>query len=466
MKIKPSIKRPWIVAWLAVSLMLVVACRPHQVETGPIRPPVILVVIDTLRADHVGCYGYERDTTPNLDALAADAVRFANAHAAASWTVPSMTSLLTGVYPWDHGITKAEVINRGKVGGQPLLSERFLTLAESLQAAGYATFGVSANYHLNAKFGMGQGFDQYQVFGWVARGPVDRQVDAWLGEMRNLRKEKKPYFLFVHYFDPHHPYLPQPEHLARWRKNVDLQAQRQYFEDRFLQEIDTEEIYNDPEHMSLLIDLYDAEIVAADESVGRLLQNLPDVDESLVIVTADHGEAFGEHRNMIHGLDLYAETERVPLLIKLPNGERAGQVMPDHVSLIDLYPTIAGFAGAEKPKYLAGIDMLGASLSNQAAERLLFASIERSSAHRWRSIITGDRKWMLHEGADEQFLFDLAADPAEKNNIFDKQGENFCDFMALWVSNAHPSPLFPPGESREMDPEERRQLKNLGYIGN
>lgn len=463
MKIDQKYKKTLHFAVVIVLLLLYSAgCRPHQVETTPAGRPVILIVIDTLRADHVGCYGYQRKVTPNIDAFAAGAVRFANAHAAASWTVPSMTSMLTGVYPWDHGITKAEVINNGKVGGQPILSDQFTTLAEALQAAGYATFGVSANYHLHHKFGMGQGFDQYQVFGWVNRGPVDRQVEAWQNQLFRLRAQKKPYFLLVHYFDPHHPYLPSPEYIADWRPNVDLEAEKEYFDERFLKEINSEEIYNDPEHLQLLADLYDGEIAATDESVGKLLQSLPDLDDSLVIITSDHGEAFGEHHNMIHGLDLYAETERVPLLIKFPGKDRAGQVVSEPVSLIDLYPTIAGFAEAEKPKYLAGVDLF----ADQLAERTLYAMIERSSAHRWRAIITGGKKWLYEERTEEQFLFDLAADPAEKHNLIAEKSENGSDYKALWMSAARRSPLFPPGESHEMDPEERRQLKNLGYIGN
>jgi arylsulfatase len=202
--------------YLLLGLMIVlVACAGCEAK----RPNIVIVLIDTLRADHVGAYGYPRTVTPNLDALAKKSIVFKNAQAASSWTVPSVTSLFTGTYPWSHGVTYAEV-KEGEIKTQQKLSDQFVTLAETLKKRGYATFCISANYHLHAQYGLAQGFDYDKVFFFSDREPVDKQVRFWMPQMVGLQEQKKPYFLYVHYFDAHAPYKYQPDFTPKINNKV------------------------------------------------------------------------------------------------------------------------------------------------------------------------------------------------------------------------------------------------------
>ena len=429
------------------------------------KPPVIVFVIDTWRSDHTGCYGYERNVTPNIDALAKNAVRFTTAHAASSWTVPSVASLFTGVYPWDHGVTKAEVSTASSVDYQLTLADEFTTLAESMKEAGYETFGVSANYHLHEKYGMAQGFDHFKAFGFRVREPVDLQIKDWLPKMRQAVRQGKPYFLYVHYFDPHHPYLPVEPFIREWMPEYDSKKVEAIIGEGFMTRALEGEFYDQPEMLQAIMDLYDSEIRAGDDSVGRWLKELPGIDEALIVVTSDHGEAFGDHRNMIHGHDLYTETLQVPLVMRFPGGEHAGRAPSHAVSLVDLFPTIAKYVGAAVPDYVAGKDLLG-QLDNPPVDRYLFAETERVEGFHWRAVITTKHKWMLSMKDKRQEFYDLTADPREQNNLIlpARTHAMASEFYAVWVKNRKHRPLFKPGNAGTISPELRNQLKALGYL--
>lgn len=449
---------------VALSLALLPGCPGKAKRARRGKPPVVLIVVDTLRADHVGCYGYSRPTTPNIDAFAAGAVRFDAAHAAASWTVPSMASLFTGVYAWDHGVVQAQVVGPGEIEEQLTLAEDFVTLAETLKGAGYETFGVSANYHLHEKYGMGQGFDHYKAFGFRDREPVDLQVKDWRGNLAKLQRRGQPYFLYVHYFDPHHPYLPVEPYVREWRPQYeDGQVEAAIGKD-FVKRADAGEFFDQPDVMQLLVDLYDSEIRAADDSVGKLLADLPGIEDAVVIVTADHGEAFGDHRNMIHGRDLYRETLRVPLLVRFPDKAHAGRVVPDAVSLVDVYPTVAAAVGAETPPYLAGLDLRAGLDTGLPADRVLFAETERGTDQHWRAAITTGRKWLHLLSSDTPEFYDLAADPLETRNLLPGGADEANDFRRAWLKKRRVRPRFKPGSAGALDPALRDQLKNLGYL--
>ncbi|MDP8222873.1 MAG: sulfatase [Candidatus Lernaella stagnicola] len=453
------------IAIFALVVLLLPGCKNlKQGRTGrQAKPPVVIFVIDTWRADHAGCYGYERNVTPNIDRWSQQATRFVTAHSPSSWTVPAMASMFTGVYPWSHGVVKAEISDASKVDYQPTLAEQFTTLAEAMKAAGYETFGVSGNYHLHEKYGMAQGFDHYTAFGFRTRDPVDLQIKDWLPKLQQLQRQGKPYFLFVLYFDPHHPYLPVEPFISQWRPDYDEDKLRELVGESFAKRAYAGDYDNDPKTLQIFKDLYDSEIAAADNSVGRWLKELPGIDDALVVVTADHGEAFADHQNMIHGTDLYNETVHVPLLVKFPGGEYAGKAPTHAVSTVDLYPTIADYTGASLPAYLEGQDLL-AGLAKPDAKRYLFAETERAEQAHWRAVITTQEKWVMRASDKVQKFYNLLADPTEQRDLYVPEHEPSSKFYAVWVKHNRHKPLYEPGSAGEVTKELRDTLKELGYL--
>jgi arylsulfatase A-like enzyme len=452
----------WLLTSLAVSLP---GCgrwlRP------PAKPPIILIIIDTLRADHVGAYGYSRPTTPNLDKFAVQAQRYDNAQAPATWTVPSMASLFTGVYPWRHGVNTATLTGHRGVEMQPVLSDRFVTLAETLKKAGYATYGATANGHMGPQFGMAQGFDHYESFMFLNRGAVAKVIENWNRDLRKLYRRGQPFFLYVHYFDPHHPYQANKPWINKWRPNVDLDWVKDIAGNHFTGAVASGRFYEHPEEMQFLIDLYDSEVAAVDASVDQVLRVLPDLRRCLIVVTSDHGEAFGDHQNMMHGQDLYAETLRVPLFIKWPGNEFAGSLVNEPVSLVDLYPTLAKLAGAAPPDYLDGVDIRPLGRGEKSGPRAIFAATGRSDGTRWSGVLAGGFKWMRHDSVGTELLYRYVNDPTDTQNLTRRNPEAVERLRRLWDERANAEILFPPGDTGVgIDPAAREQLKNLGYINN
>lgn len=449
---------------LGLATSTLTGCR-RLLSRKPDKPPIIIILIDTWRADHAGVYGYQRDITTNIDLFATGAVRFDNAQATASWTVPSIVSLFTGVYPWRHGITRATLDGEKGVKSQPILNPRYITLAESLKAAGYATFGVSANGHLDPKYGMGQGFDNYEVFSFSNQGQVNDTLKKWNRQLRRTYRKGQPYFLFVHYFDPHHPYLPHKKWLDEWRPGFDPKSVADYTDaNKFMKKVSKQFFYDNPAEMQVLIDLYDSEIAFVDNSLGGLLSKLPGAKDAVVVVTADHGEAFGDHHNMLHGSDLYRETMRVPLIIQWPGKQFAGRSVTAPVSLVDLYPTLAGWAGAAPPPYLDGRD-LRALPDRPAGDDLIYAETHRGDDHHWMAVLSGQYKWMREEDTGVEMLYRLDQDPAETRNLAEAEAEQNARLRELWEKRPHPAVLFEPGDTgKNIDPDLEKKLRNLGYL--
>src|SRR6266481_5098114 len=281
-------------------------------------PNVVLITIDTLRADHLGCYGYQQIKTPNIDSLAAEGARFARAFTVVPVTLPSHTAMLTGTYPMLSGMHD---FSANKLGPQQT------TLASVLKQAGYVTGAVVASAVLDSRFGLNQGFDFYFDhfdFSRLEEANLDEmerpgnvvadQALDWLG-----KNSQKKFFLWMHLYDPHYPYRP-PEPYSR-------------------------EYASQP---------YDGEIAFADEQVGRLLRFLKDkglYQNTVIVLSGDHGESLGEHGEKTHGFFIYNATMHVPLIIRLPENRlpnaAARTVVADPVSLVDLMPTILGAVGLE-----------------------------------------------------------------------------------------------------------------------
>ena len=309
------------------------------------RPNLLVVLVDTLRADHLGLYGYDRPTSPRLDALAAEAVVFENAIAQSSWTKPAVATLLTGLSPLAHGVNSPEA-------GLPDTAPR---LAESLAGAGYRTAAVVTNAHLGEGSGFAAGFERYD---FLPDAPNDApeavgRALSWLAE----HDGSKPFFLYLHLIDPHAPYAPSEEARRRFAR---AEQARGLGSVSFLRRLAAREIEPSQEVTRGLIDLYDAEIADTDRHLGVLWDELERrglLRDTLLVFVSDHGEAFGDHGVFGHGWDLHQEVLRVPLFIRPPGGG-AGRREASPVSQMDVTATLLGAAGLAPLPGSAGRDLL------------------------------------------------------------------------------------------------------------
>lgn len=393
------------------------------------RPNVLLITIDTLRADRVGAYGYKGAQTPVLDRLAAGGVRFDDATAHAVLTLPAHAAMLTGRYPGAFGL---------RLNGMGSVPQDAVTVAERLKGAGYSTGAVVASAVLSESFGLDQGFDAYddrismQTSETVALADLYRSADRVTTAAREwIQAQKGPWFLWVHYYDPHLPYAAPQKYAA-------LTPGRPY----------------------------DAEVAFTDAEIGRLLSAI-DTKRSVVIATADHGEALGEHGEPDHGFFLYDATLRVPLVIAAP-GVRA-RIVTEQVRHVDLPATISELAGVAAPR-TPGED--GESLVPllKGGSR---TEIPLSLAESWypklhfgwselRSVRSGEWKFIAAPNAE---LYDVRTDPRETRNV---ARERATVGMRLAGEIARLTATFKKGSAipaEQPDPAAVQRLQSLGYLG-
>ncbi len=426
------------------SLLSALGCAPESRE----RPPsVVLVSLDTLRADHVGLYGYGRDTTPFLDRFARQCLTFENALAPAPWTLISHMTMLTGLYPVQHGVVERDLA----------LHPENVLLAERLQRAGYQTVGLYCPGWIHPRHGFDRGFD-------VFRGHADAEAAAiHLSEELARLDPERPVFLFLHLFDAHSGPLERGER-AVYRAPPPYQ---EFFAPGVEERLPAEpaEVQWDsvgklePQELEAIVATYDGGIRHVDarlEEMFATLEHAGWLADTLVIVTSDHGEALGQREGRLKGHGgYYQEGLRVPLLVRHPGGLRAGERVAGVVSLADIVPTIFETTGLET----TGIE---AALPGQS----LFAPIasERVVAAAWPAqllVFQGPRK--LRRTPDGTTVgIDLAADPLEEAPGQARPGE----FDSLWRG------LFPAGKSwpsarsiGEIPPAELDELRRLGYVG-
>jgi arylsulfatase A-like enzyme len=428
----------------------------HQAAATDGGPHVIVLSIDTLRADHLGCYGYERPTSPHIDALAGDALLYENVHAHSNSTAPSHMTLLSGVLPPTHGVRHRAA--RGPSPDLPLL-------AELLGRAGWQTAAFADGGYLTAPFGFARGFDVFDSRLERFDAKLDR-IERWLGTA-----EDRPTMLFVHTYGVHAPYLPARAHdiftdpaydgplAARVAALLSLESD----EGRWPPFEQTKDAFwgdrgaLDEEDRAHLVDLYDGCLHEVDAGVGRLLDALERkgwLDDAWLVVTSDHGEAFGEHGTYGHR-QLYEEELHVPLLVRPPGGFPGGRRVADAAGLSDVAPTLLE---------AAGLPATGAD------------------AEAYRALIHGGRKLLAHGAAGRRELYDLRADPDEGR-----------DLLATAEADAGPSPeasalramhealeglladisvrcralrsrLGEPEEEAGLDPEQEAALRALGYV--
>lgn len=412
-------------------------------QAPPPRWNVLLVSLDTTRADHIGCYGDEQARTPNIDALASRGVLFEDAVAPAPITLPSHSSLMTGKLPLAHGV---------RDNGLFVLGEQHQTMAESLRDRGYRTAAAIASYPLQARFGIGQGFELFDdhitashedLFGQKVfpksrlyfderqAGDVNEAIWPWLEE-----HHEEPFFLWLHYFDAHQPLEPPP-----------------------------------PYDQIFAHDPYRGEIAYADESIGTVLQRLDDLgvrERTLVIVTADHGEGLGEHREATHSMLLYQSTLHVPLIIAAPQGVAGGRV-EERVSLVDVLPTVLELLEIEIPTGVQGRSLAhhltGANAEPPSRQREVYAeTLSPRLARNWgelRALFVGDHKY-VHGPRPE--LYDLASDPREQHDLVAEQPEVASGLRVRLERFVRQHAVEGLDASTTLDDEGARQLQALGYL--
>ena len=448
-------------------------------QAGVAPPNIVLVSIDSLRPDHLGSYGYGKPTSPTIDRLASEGVRFASAVSTTSWTLPSHAALFTGLADSAHGL----------VDNGLRLAEQHVTLAEALGAAGYATAGFFGGPYLHPTFGLAQGFETYHSCmtgvgvdlsdGKIREqaraehgpshgditGPRTREEVARWADTRASGTDRRPFFLFLHLWDVHFDYLPPP----RYAK---------LFDPDYRGTLDGRDVMHDPrihrgmsrrdlEHLEAL---YDGEIRFTDDILGEILAALDArgmLDDTVIVVTADHGEEFFEHGSRGHAQTLFDEVLRVPLIVHWRGTIAGGQVVETQVGLIDLMPTLLAIAGAPPREAIMGRD-LSPLLRAEVIEEEPRLSELHLDYNGLVALRTNESK--LASLGGERFLhFDLEADSGEQHPLpnrgraFDAARvalqERVAEARSIAEGRRH------PGAVRfEVEPEMRERLESLGYI--
>lgn len=394
------------------------------------QPNIVLIMIDTLRPDYLDLNGYPRETAPFLKRLASESTVFENAFSTSSWTAPATASAITSLYPTEHGLqigVYAQAVVQAKLRNEKLnqpnaalppigdglhdlpdnlirfqtLSPDLTTVAEILQSRGYATYGISTNINVSAEMNFDQGFDHfYQKTLLPAEG-----IYAYLHERAHSIRQNAPYFLYIHLMDPHTPYHPR----------------KPYFQEQATPEEQVRETYL-------------SEIRYMDDYLAMLFDEFEMDANTLVAVITDHGEEFWDHGNIGHGPSLYGELNDVLMLYFGPDLSVPAQRVPLNVSLIDVIPTMLDLAGVEAPELdFSGTSLLPvvrqtkeqASLEAQLGERVLFAQrvvpTTTGVLEIWAAMLKERKLIVDPRRGRENELFDLAGDPAEKDNLAERE---------------------------------------------
>ena len=435
---------------LCISLAVLLGCFSCIGKKGEERPRnMILIIVDTLRQDHLGCYGYDRAHTPSIDQLASGGTRFNQARTAVPLTLPSITSILTSTYPLYHNI---------KVNGSYTLEDSTLTLAEVFKKNGFRTAAFIGSIALARQHGLYQGFDLYDEefnepdhapdtgavpLRWVqSRGQrkASEVVDSAIGWLEKMKGE--PFFLFLHFFDPHLPYDP-PEYLSM--------------------------VNYAPEETDMLA--YDSEVAFVDGQIGRLMAALEGyrlTDETLIVFVADHGEGLKEHKEVGHGHFLYDSTIRVPLIFFFPPLIPAGQAISGNVRTIDITPTILDFFDFDPSEGMQGASLKDQMLGgDEPIGDLSYFETYYNRIYMGWSVLKGIqwRDWKYVK-APRRELYNLAVDSGETMNLIGEHEdiERTMDAKLDSVVSLYSGRSRRISRTIPLDEEVKGLLESLGYF--
>ena len=438
---------PYRVPRSYATLLLLVSATLNACGPPPDpRPNVLLIVVDTLRADHLGYAGYAGDPTPHIDELAQQSVDFERAYAPAAWTRPSIASILTGLDPLSHGANRID----------HALPPQIETLAESFASAGYATGGVVSNVHLLETVGFRQGFDLWDEE--HARDHLyvssERVTDTAVATLDSLTRDRRPWFLFVHYFDPHYVYIDHSEY------DDAPAATRLVTGEESMRSLKEKAPSMTPRDLAVLVGRYDEEIRLTDAQIGRLLEHLQDSGadtRTITVFTSDHGEEFGERAAIGHST-LYDEVIRVPLLVRVPGNAEARRIA-EPVSLVSITPTLLDLAGI--PFDPARFDAGSLAASTREAPPPMDAAPIFSEIFNKHAVTQGRYKLMRDEETGKAALYDLQEDPKETRDL-SRTKTGVSNRLAKLLRERRRTRR-PPTVTYETDPAMREQLRQLGY---
>jgi len=420
-------------------------------------PSVILISVDTLRPDHLGCYGYERETSPSVDAFARESILFSRCFAQAPTTRPSCGTIVSGYYPHE-----LKIFNNSDNLPLPVT-----TLAERLREEGYLTIGVVSNFVLRRGGGFEQGFDYYddkmddlELVRGIPERIAEKTTDTAISLLRLHHRNR--FFIWIHYQDPHGPYTPRPPYDNMFAGGPGADRRLPINETvsgmggiPSYQAIDSIRSYNH------YFNRYDGEIRYFDEHFGRLVRELRALDlydNALIIFTADHGEGMGEHDYYFaHGEYVYNSLVHVPLIVRHGTGETG--VREYFAQLADIVPMILGSAGITADPSLHGANLL----EGNPGERPIFSEMPGKY-----SIVEGGLKLIHHREADESFLFDIASDPDEENNLLGDPAfaDRFHSMAEVLVKHVRQDVLGNRvrRNTQTLTRDEKEKLKALGYV--
>jgi len=420
---------------LSLLFLWLPACRQ-----APPRPNIVVIVVDAMATGHLPFYGYAVNTAPFLNSLSGQSSVFVNAYATSSWTVPTVASLFTSIYPFqqeEDGVGLSGTtggIAAGKIRYHALAAS-VPTMAEILKQSGYRTYGLTSNMFLTEDRGFARGFDRFHSFPMKTEAQrLNRKLREWSGEMK-----ASPYFLYIHYTDAHVPYSGRPPfYRPQKERKADLTAR------------------------------YDSNISYVDHCLKRLFSEMGWSRDTVLVVTADHGEEFWEHGIRGHGKNLFRGAVQVPLLLYFPENSRQGQRVERNVSSLDLLPTLCEIIGKPAPPQAEGMSLLPAVRGNSEylEGRALYLSLKHGK-YRYQGVICDNWKWTVERTTGVQLLFDLKSDPQEKVNLAESK-----EFIRIRIELAG---LFSAFErdcrkyktkkmQMKLSPERIRDLKTFGYL--
>ncbi|UCF32840.1 MAG: sulfatase [Phycisphaerales bacterium] len=449
-------------------------------RAGGSLPNIVLISIDTLRADHLGCYGYERKTSPRIDRLAAEGALFENMISSTSWTLPAHAALFTGLADSVHGCLDMD----------QRLDESRVTLAERLKAVGYATVGFFSGPAMHSIFGIAQGFDQYadctsfasMTMKTLASGRsldggeirqaahaditnprVYQEVQSWLRQ-----NQHRPFFLFIHMWDVHADYIPPPPYDRMFDPDYEGPVTGKDFATDSSINADMPE--RDLRH---LIALYDGEIAWTDHHVGMILDDLDTLglrQSTIVTLLSDHGDEHFEHGLKGHRKTLYDEVIRVPLIIRYPGQVPPGRRLAEQARMIDVLPTLLDLAGLPSTNDVMGHSLTPLFSGGKLAGDTLAISELFSEGRRLRSFRRLDRKVIYIAGTQRARGYNLLADPGEQvpltaNSPWGKLMIEDARLGNKWLADFQKIVKPVSVASGELPENVRRQLESLGYIG-
>jgi arylsulfatase A-like enzyme len=451
---------------LGLASWFVATCRASPQTPGKVKAPnVLFVVLETLRKDHLELYGYRKSTAPNLTRFAESSLVFDNAVVQANWTIPSVATMFTSLYASSHKF----IVQHGEAS---VLSPRIPTLAEVLKLHGYKTGAFQTNMFLTRASGIAQGIDDYERKDAVAADHVVAGAIRWLQE-----NQEAPFFLYLHFWDPHAPYTPPPGLEQKFMEDEKDIAPESFFAELY------EHIFL-YENGTLIRDLnryrasYDASIWSMDYEIRKLLQYLDGqglTNNTLIVFVADHGEEFGDHGGLDHGYNLYEYMVGVPLIVRFPEGH-AGRVGA-RVGAIDLAPTILDYLGIEAPPMYQGRSFLHLAENpggkHKPLEFCQGNGVGNVKEHRFgldieqQCVYEGRYKLIRSSPTGTIELYDLIEDRREQHNLASSKPAVVRKLIAdldAFLKYAEENSVNPE-EKIHLDEEELEKLKALGYAG-